>query len=48
MVEQLCHIEAYRRRVLQDEGRRLTDEEAAMEWIANYADRFPPPVDKSA
>ncbi len=48
MVEQLCHIEAYRRRVLRDEGRRLSDEEAAMEWIENYADRFPPPVDKSA
>lgn len=41
MVEQVCHIEQYRREQLQQEGRRLTSEEAAGEWIAKYASTFP-------
>lgn len=41
MVEQVCHIEEYRRAVQRDEGRVLTVEEAASEWIAKYASRFP-------
>jgi len=36
MVEQLCHIEQYRRRM-----RELSPQEAALEWIRRYASRFP-------
>ena len=43
MVEQVCHIEEYRREVERNEGRALTVEEAAREWIAKYASRFPDP-----
>ncbi|WJW76096.1 PilZ domain-containing protein [Thiohalobacter sp. IOR34] len=42
MVEQLCYIERYRRDVLRREGRRLTPEQAAHEWIDKYARDFPP------
>lgn len=41
MVEQVCHIEHYRRQVLEKEGRRLSGEEAALEWIKKYAEEFP-------
>ena len=41
MVEQLCHIDAYRRKVLRDEGRELSSEAAAEEWIARFAAGFP-------
>ena len=41
MVEQVCHIEHYKREVLKTEGRRLSGEEAALEWIAKYAHLFP-------
>lgn len=41
MVEQLCYIEHYRQSVLQQEGRQLSGEEAALEWIERYADEFP-------
>ncbi|MEX1199074.1 MAG: PilZ domain-containing protein [Pseudohongiellaceae bacterium] len=41
MVEQLCHIEHYRAEVLRAEGRALTSEEAAKEWIKKYAANFP-------
>jgi hypothetical protein len=41
MVEQICHIEHYRKEVAQLEGRRLTGEQAAIEWIAKYAASFP-------
>jgi len=37
MVEQICHIENYRREVAQGEGRELTSEEAALEWISRFA-----------
>jgi hypothetical protein len=42
MVEQVCQIERYRLSVLGCEGRELTTEEAAREWIARYADQFYP------
>lgn len=42
MVEQVCHIESYRRRVA-GEGRSLTAEAAAREWIARFARTFPNP-----
>ena len=41
MVAQVCYIEDYRRSVARAEGRELSAEEAAGEWIAKYADKFP-------
>ena len=41
MVQQICHIERYRRKIASDEGRHLSSEEAAMEWISHYAADFP-------
>ena len=43
MVEQVCHIENYRRDVEQREGRTLTTEEAAKECIKRYASSSPNP-----
>jgi hypothetical protein len=43
MVEQICHIESYRKEIEQREGRQLTTEEAAREWISRYASSFPKP-----
>ena len=43
MVEQLCHIEHYRRQTLEHEGRRLSRQEAALEWIGKHAAGFPTP-----
>ena len=44
MVEQVCHIEEYKQEVLLKEGRNLSSEEAALEWIKKYAKDFPFPV----
>jgi len=41
MVEQICHIEHYKREVYINEGRLLSSEEAAQEWIEKYAMEFP-------
>lgn len=41
MVEQICAIEQFRGRLREEEGRELTREEAAREWIRRYAGRFP-------
>jgi len=41
MVEQVCHIEEYRKSVRRLEGRELSPEEAAIEWIAQCAAQFP-------
>lgn len=41
MVEQICYIKHYRNQVLKVEGRRLTAEEAAAEWIRTYSSGFP-------
>jgi hypothetical protein len=41
MVEQVCYIEHYKNYVWEKEGRRLTGEEAASEWIQKYAAVFP-------
>lgn len=43
MIEQVCHIESYRQQVVQREGRQLSTEEAADEWISRYASSFPNP-----
>jgi hypothetical protein len=41
MVEQICHIKHYQKEVLMKEGRRLSNEQAAVEWIHKYARVFP-------
>lgn len=41
MVEQVCHIEHYKRAIAEKEGRHLSGEEAAKEWIERYAASFP-------
>ncbi|WP_438463603.1 PilZ domain-containing protein [Marinomonas sp. PE14-40] len=40
MVQQICHIEQYRRRILEEEGRELDSNSAAQEWIQLYAADF--------
>ena len=41
MVEQICYIENYKQAVKRIEGRILTIQEAATEWISKYATDFP-------
>jgi hypothetical protein len=41
MVQQVCYIEQYKKDLLEKEGRRLTGEEAAREWIERFAGDFP-------
>jgi len=41
MIEQICHIEHYRTEIAILEGREITSEEAAQEWIKRYAGEFP-------
>jgi hypothetical protein len=41
MIEQICHIEHYRKEVMLTEGRELSTNEAAKEWISRYAGDFP-------
>jgi hypothetical protein len=41
MVEQVCAIEQYRGEVRENEGRELTPQDAAAEWIGRFAGRFP-------
>lgn len=45
MVEQVCHIEEYRLAIEREEGRVMSAEEAAMEWIAKHAAQFPSALD---
>jgi hypothetical protein len=40
MVAQFCQIEDYRRDMAESEGRLLSSEEAAREWIVQYAEEF--------
>lgn len=40
MVAQYCHIEDYRREVRERDGRELSSDEAAREWITRYAEEF--------
>ncbi len=40
-IEQVCHIEQYRKKELQKKGRKISAEEAAREWVAKYAKDFP-------
>lgn len=41
MVEQVCYIEKYKQEMVEKEGRTLSAEEAALEWIRKYAREFP-------
>lgn len=41
MVEQICHIEHFKKEILETEGRVISGEEAALEWINRYAKDFP-------
>jgi hypothetical protein len=41
MVEQVCYIEHYRKFVAETEGRLLSSEDAAQEWVSLYAADFP-------
>ena len=40
MVEQICHIEHYKKEIRDREGRSLSGREAALEWIDKYAGSF--------
>ena len=40
MVEQICQIEQYRQDAWRQEGRCLSQEQAAREWIDLYANQF--------
>lgn len=41
MVEQVCYIETYKKTILEKEGRYLSSDEAAAEWISKFAGDFP-------
>ncbi|MDX8392206.1 MAG: PilZ domain-containing protein [Mariprofundaceae bacterium] len=41
MVQQICHVEAYRQEVMTLENRSISSNEAADEWIATNAAHFP-------
>ena len=41
MIEQLCYIEQYKKDILIREGRTLSSEQAAEEWISQFAGEFP-------
>lgn len=41
MVEQLCYIENYKQMVLRTQGRQLSGQDAALEWINKFAAKFP-------
>jgi hypothetical protein len=43
MLEQICHIENYKQELAEKTGRPVTGEQAAIEWIRKYADKFPRP-----
>jgi hypothetical protein len=45
MVEQICHVEHYKKQVFEEEHRALSDQEAALEWIQKYAEDFPRTTD---
>lgn len=40
MIEQACHVEAYRQRAIRRSGRSLGIEQAAARWIERCAERF--------
>jgi len=40
MVEQVCRIEHYKKEIYEREGRALSGQEAALEWIRKFAPSF--------
>jgi len=40
MQDQCCLIEQYRLRAMKEEGRDLSRDQAALEWIELHAERF--------
>jgi len=46
MLEQICHIDSYKKEVREKQGRNITGEEAAIEWINKYAGEFPKDIKK--
>lgn len=40
MVEQICQIEKFRDEVAEREGRHLTSEQAAREWVSHFTSEF--------
>jgi len=48
MVEQVCHIEHYKGKELEQQGRKLSCQQAAEEWIEKYAADFPAPFSEQA
>lgn len=41
LVEQACHIEHYRAKILEEENRVLSGEAAVLEWMDKYGSDFP-------
>jgi len=41
MIEQVCHIEVYRRRLCKNEGHNIDIALAAQEWIEKFSAQFP-------
>jgi hypothetical protein len=41
LIEQICYIKKYQDDILKQEGRKLSDEEAAEEWTRIFAKNFP-------
>ena len=41
MVEQVCRIQRYREQIREQQGRELSEDQAAREWIAQFASSFP-------
>ena len=41
MIEQICYIKQYQKDIAEQQGRNLTDEHAALEWISNHSAQFP-------
>lgn len=41
MFEQICHIQEYHKLLLEKEGRELSIDDAALEWIKRNSEQFP-------
>lgn len=45
MIEQACHIESYKQGISRTQGRNISAEQAAREWIGRFSATFPPLCD---
>ena len=41
LIEQICYMEHYRKKILEEEDRKLSGTEAAEEWANKFAKDFP-------